>query len=138
MARTEVVICTVVSASTNCSASVRRREASAWPPRDRHVGQGGGDRRRLLLRSARRLLGAAGDLLHGPAELFRRSRGLRQAGRHLLGRCGDALRKFFLAERGARTRRRAGGGGAGRRRGILRRGGCDLGGFDESHELSAR
>ena len=54
------------------------------------------DGRQLLLRGAGRLAGAAGDLLHRPAQFFRRGRGLGEAAGQLLGGRGEALGDLVL------------------------------------------
>jgi len=47
------------------------------------------DRRELFLRAACRFVGAAGDLLHGPPQLFRRGRRLGKAAGEFFGRRGE-------------------------------------------------
>ncbi len=100
MARTEVPICTAVSASTTSTASVRRREASACVRADAEAGDDLLDRRQLLLRGAGRLAGAAGDLLHRAAQLFGRGGGFGQAACQLLGRRGETLGELVLGAAG--------------------------------------
>ena len=69
------------------------------------------DGRQLLLRGARGFAGAAGDLLHRPAQLFRRGGRLGEAARQLLRRRRQTLGQLVLGRGGSR---------AGRRRSIFR------------------
>ena len=144
MARTDVPICTAVSASTTSTASVRRREASAWVRADAEAGDDLLDGRQLLLRGAGGLAGAARDLLHRAAQLFRRGRGLGQAAGQLLGGRGKALGYLVLRTGGhapgcavllAVARRRPSRGRAARIGDCGRRGGSggQLGLLDEGH-----
>ncbi len=69
------------------------------------AGDGGTDRGELLLRGAGGLLGAAGDLLHGPAELLGRGGGFGKTARQLLSGGGDPFGKPVLARGRARLAR---------------------------------